>query len=119
MPVELQPTSVIKAHLGLEPNGRVQKFFVEECAKAMDRYVPMRRGELRKYYIQGNNIVYDQEYAKYQYYGIRGDGTHAIDPEKRDRSKHPLATSYWDEKMWTAHGTDITQRIQKRFFGGK
>ena len=26
MPVKMQPTSVIKANLGIEPNGRVQKF---------------------------------------------------------------------------------------------
>ncbi len=114
MPAELQPTSVIKAHLGIDPNGRVQKFFVNECARAMDKYVPMDRGILRKYYIQGNSIVYDQEYAKYQYYGVSKSGK----PLVYSPDKHPLATSYWDKEMWTAEGSDIVKRIQDRFFGG-
>ena len=38
MPVKMQPVSVIKANLGIEPNGRVQKFFTNECAKEMLDY---------------------------------------------------------------------------------
>ena len=37
MPVQLKPTSQIKARLGLEPNGRVQKFFTNSCYKHMDK----------------------------------------------------------------------------------
>lgn len=114
MSVDLQPISVIKAQLGIEPNGVVQKFFTSECAKAMDKYVPMRKGNLRRYYIVGNSIVYDQEYAHYQYEGISKSGK----PLNYSTDKHPLATHHWDKKMWTAEGQDIVKRIQNRFFGG-
>ena len=47
MPVNLKPTSEIKARLGLDPNGRVQSFFTNTCYKHMDKYVPMDEGNLR------------------------------------------------------------------------
>lgn len=113
MPVKLQPTSKIKTQLGINPDGRVQKFFTNTCAKHMDKYVPFSEGNLADYYIEGNNkIVYDQLYARYQYYGIRNDGTHQINPANRDRSKHPLATSYWDRHMVTAEMPDVVNEVQ-------
>ena len=39
MPVKMQPTSVIKARLGIEPNGRVHKFFTHTCRIHNDKYV--------------------------------------------------------------------------------
>jgi len=113
MPVRMQPTSVIKAHLGLEPNGRIQKYFTSECAKAMDKYVPKDEGNLRLYKIEGNYIVYDQPYAKYQYYGIRGDGTHKV--------QHYTTSGtgpYWDRRMVSVDLPNIVARIQNKF-GGK
>lgn len=119
MPVKMQPTSVIKANLGIEPDGRIQKLFTSTCAKAMDEFVPFDEGNLAKYHIEGSNqIVYDQLYAEYQYYGIRGDGTHKIDPANRNRSKHPLATSYWDKHMWTAKKDQVIETVQKEIDRG-
>ena len=39
MPVKMQPTSVIKARLGIEPNGRVHSYFTKRCYTHMDKYV--------------------------------------------------------------------------------
>ena len=114
MPVKLKPTSVIKARLGLEPNGRVQKFFTSECAKAMDKYVPFDEGNLADYHIEGNLIIYEQLYARYQYYGLSKSGK----PLNYHTDKHPLATSYWDKHMVTADMPDIIKKIQDKF-GGK
>ena len=36
MPVKLQPTSVIKARLGIEPNGRVQRVLTHSCRIHME-----------------------------------------------------------------------------------
>ena len=78
MPVSIKPTSQIKAKLGIEPNGRVQKFFTNTCYKHMDKYVPMDEGNLRTIVnIEPNYITYESPYAKYQYYGVREDGTHS------------------------------------------
>ena len=112
MPVKMQPTSVIKARLGIEPNGRVQKFFTSTCAKHMDKYVPFDGGNLADYHLESDAVVYEQLYAEYQYYGMRKDGTHVINPENRDRTKHPLASSYWDKKMVSAEMQDVVKEVQ-------
>lgn len=115
MPVKMQPTSVIKAQLGIEPNGRVQRFFTNTCAKHMDKYVPFDKGNLADYRIKGSDkIVYHQLYAKYQYYGISKNGKQL----NYRKDKHPLATSYWDKKMVSAEMQDIVNEVQ-RYVGGK
>lgn len=106
----MKPTSVIKARIGINPDGPVCAFFTERCAKHMDKYVPMVGGNLAKYHTEGNNIIYDQEYARYQYEGKRRDGTHKI--KKRNLKFHPLATSHWDKKMKTAEMSDIVKEVQ-------
>ena len=95
MPVKMQPTSVIKARLGLEPNGRVQKFFTNTCYKHMDKYVPKDEGNLRTIVdIQPNSITYESPYARYQYYGEREDGSHKV-----INYTTPGTGPYWDKRM--------------------
>ena len=118
MPVKMQPTSVIKAHLGIEPNGRVQKFFTSTCAKHMDKYVPFDEGILADYHLEKDAVVYEQPYARYQYYGVREDGTHKINEANRNRTYHPLASSYWDKKMVSAEMQDVVKEVQD-YIGGK
>ena len=122
MPIKMKPVNVIKTRLGFGPDGEAIKFLTSECAKAMDKFVPMVSGELASYRIEHNYIIYGDNssnaYAKYQYYGIRKDGTHKINENNRDRSKHSLASSYWDKKMITADLPDIIKRVQEHY-GGK
>lgn len=113
MPVKIKPVNEIKINLGLMPNGKISKFAVNNCARHMDKYVPFDEGTLAKYYIVDNEIHYDQPYAQYQYYGQRGDGSHVINEGNRNRNYHPLATSYWDKKMWTAEGLDVIKEIEE------
>jgi len=108
MPVKLKPTSVIKARLGLEPNGRVQKFFTNTCYKHMDKYVPQDNGDLRTIVdIQPDSITYEQEYAGYQYYGMRKDGTHVV-----QNYTTPGTGPYWDKRMVSAEMQDVVKEVQ-------
>jgi hypothetical protein len=108
MPVKLKPTSVIKARLGIEPNGRVQQFFTNTCYKHMDKYVPMDNGDLRTVVdIQPDSITYESPYAEYQYYGMRKDGTHVV--------KHyttPGTGTYWDKRMVSAEMQNVVKEVQ-------
>ena len=114
MPVKLKPTSEIKARLGIEPNGRVQKFFTNTCYKHMDKYVPQRDGNLRTIVdIQSDSITYEQEYAKYQYYGMRKDGSHVV-----KNYTTPGTGPYWDKKMVSAEMQDVVKEVQD-YIGGK
>ena len=108
MSVKLQPTSVIKANLGIEPNGRVQKFFTNTCYKYMDKYVPKDEGNLRTIVsILPSKIIYESPYARYQYYGVREDGTHKV----RNYTT-PGTGTYWDKRMVSAEMQDVVREVQ-------
>ena len=67
----LKPISEIKADLGIEPNGKVQKYFTERCYQHMDKYVPKDTGALRETVLKRTNYIkYNMPYAHAQYVGI-------------------------------------------------
>lgn len=111
MPVRMQPTSKIVARLGLEPNGRVQKFFTNTCYKHMDKYVPMDEGNLRTIVdIQPSWITYEMPYAHAQYIGYtRG-------PVRNYTT--PGTGPYWDKRMVSAEMKDVVKEVQD-YVGGK
>ena len=122
MKVELKPTSVIVANLGLAPNGPVQKWFTNTCALHIDKYVPfdtgalaetsvLESGEINKENVYENAIVYNQEYARYVYYGISRSGK----PMNYQTDKHRLAGPYWDKRMWSAEKKQVVKEVQNYF----
>ena len=109
MKVELEPISVIHTQIGVDPDGKVTRFFTETCYKAMDKYVPKDFGTLRTVVTVGKNfITYEMPYAEYQYKGIREDGTHKV-------THYTTAGTgpYWDERMMTADGEKINSQVQR------
>ena len=142
----LKPTSVIKADLGLQPDGHIQAFFTSTCAKHMDDYVPLRDGDLSSYKLEGKDkIVYDTPYARYMYYGevmgpnipIKDDNGNIVrwfSPKKKKKyltgkaidysasveKGHKHAGPKWDERMWSAEKDIVTREVQREFDrGGK
>lgn len=113
MGFELKPISSIKANLGLEPNGRVQKFFTNTCYKHMDKYVPKDEGNLRTNVdIQSDKIIYQSiPYAKIQYYGI-------INGNPIKNYTTAGTGPYWDKKMVTAEMQDVVREVQE-YVGGR
>ena len=116
MAFKMEPISKIKADLGIEPGGKVQKFFTAECARQMDPFVPFDKGILAGTVIQGGQttknvkattITYKTKYALYVYKG-KSHGK----PMIIHKDKHPHATSHWDKKMWTAKKIDIVKSVQ-------
>lgn len=66
----LNPISKIKADLGINVNGKVQKFFTNSCYNHMDKYVPKDTGNLRTIVnIENDSITYESPYAHAQYIG--------------------------------------------------
>ena len=132
MPVKLKPTSEIKARLGLEPNGRVQKFFTNTCYKHMDKYVPQRDGNLRTIVdVKPDSITYESPYAHYQYEGkkyVMDNGKSAYySPDygfwsKKGEKKHDSGEKliyhtagtghHWDERMKSAEMQDVVKEVQ-------
>lgn len=111
MPVSFKPTSVIKAKLGIDPNGRVQSFFTNTCYKHMDKYVPMDNGDLRTNVDIGSSfIVYESPYAHAQYVG------YTTGPVRNYTT--PGTGPYWDRRMKSAEMQDIIKEVQD-YIGGK
>lgn len=112
MPVIIKPTSEIKKRLGIQPNGPVHAFFTETCYKHMDKYVPMSelpsKGDLRTNVdVETDTITYESDYAKYQYYGIRKDGTHEV-----HNYTTPGTGPYWKDRMVSAEMQDVEKEVQ-------
>jgi len=108
--LNLKPVSVIQAELGIDPNGRVQRFFTNTCYRYMDKYVPMDYGDLRTDVDIGSDyIAYEAPYAYYQYYGQREDGSHKINPENYTT---PGTGPYWDRQMVSAEMQDVVKEVQ-------
>ena len=106
MPVKIQPTSVIKANLGIEPNGKVQKFFTNTCYRYMDKYVPKDTGVLRENVtIDSNSITYEQQYAHAQYIGEVNGGQVV-------NYTTPGTGPYWDKRMVSADMQNVVAEVQ-------
>lgn len=145
MPIkfEMNPTSVIKAKLGIQPNGPVHTYFTKRCAEHMDKYVPFREGGLaydtRK--IESDKIIYNAPYAHYMYEGLvmgpnipikeNGKIVGWFSPPKKFKhytkakikyhkdAGHPYAGPHWDERMWSAEKGEIVWEVQRYFNKGE
>ena len=107
--MKMKPISQIKADLGINPGGRIQKFFSFSCRKHMDKYIPMDTGNLADTWDMGADyITYEQPYAHYQYIGISKSGK----PLNYSTEKHPYAGSYWDKRMVSAEMQDVVKEVQ-------
>ena len=108
----LKPISQIKANLGIDVNGKVQKFFTDTCAKHMDKYVPMDTGMLRTNISKtSKSITYEIPYAHAQYIGhTKG--------EVRNYTT-PGTGPYWDKRMVSAEMQDVIKEVQEYVNRGK
>ena len=134
--VKMKPTSEIKARLGIDPNGRVQKFFTHTCRIHIDKYVPYSDGNLAETVREDTkHIRYLSPYAHYMYEGkvmgpnvpIKRKGTDEIvawyspiKPKyytgaeiKYNKSMHPLAGPRWDKRMWSAEKEKVLKEVEE------
>lgn len=101
MAVKLKPISQIELQLGINPDGRVQKYFTKRCRDRMDKYVPMDTGMLRRNtYLSSKSITYQSDYAELQYatqfknYTTPGTGPN------------------WDKRMLSAEKDFLIKEVQ-------
>ena len=105
MPIKMKPISVIKADLGIQKNGPVHAFLTETCYKAMDKYVPMREGNLRELVtLETDKIIYESPYAHAQYVGFTKGPV--------QNYTTPGTGPYWAERMWSAEKSDVINQVQ-------
>ena len=109
--MKLKPLSVIRADLGINPDGPVQKFFTDTCAKHMDKFVPKDTQSLRDTVIKNGEvtsnvgkrtITYTQPYAHYQY----------VNQFPEEHYTTPGTGPYWDKRMWSAEKNKVIKEVQ-------
>lgn len=104
--MKLKPISVIKADIGIDAGGRVQRFFTDTCAKHMDKYVPMDIGNLRNNITKtANSITYESPYAHAQYIGV-------VHGSPVRNYTTPGTGPYWDKKMVSAEMEVVVKEVQ-------
>lgn len=108
MTVVINSLGKISKRLGLQKDGPAQAFLVESCYKHMDKYVPMRNGDLRNVVeLSKNSVTYQSEYASYQYHGQRKDGSAVV-----KNYTTPGTGPYWDRRMLSAEGDKVATEVQ-------
>ena len=112
MTVIIDSLPKIEKKLGIEDNGPIQAFITETCYKAMDKYVPRRPGSdggtLRETVdLRTNSVTYETEYAAYQYYGQRADGSHKV-----VNYSTPGTGPYWDRRMISADIDKVVRQVE-------
>jgi len=111
--MKMKPISTIKANLGIEPNGRVQRFFTDTCYRHMDKYVPKDIGNLRDIIDKGANyITYESNYAHAQYIGV-------VHGSPVRNYTTPGTGPYWDKRMWSAEGQEVIREVQEYVNGNR
>lgn len=131
--VDFEPISTIEVKLGIEPNGRVQRYLQNQCYRYMDKYVPRQDGNLRKNVDLSNPeyIIYESPYAHYMYegkvmapsYPIKKNGVVVGFYSPKGKRKHytgkkikyktPGTGDHWDEKMRNNDMTKLVESVQK------
>lgn len=131
---KMNPTSVIKARIGIQNGGPAHAFFTDTCYKYMGQFVPGgARGLLNQNVdIEVDKITYKSPYAHYQYVGqlyvdpiYKKGAFYSEDYGYWSRpgiTKMPTATplnyhtpgtgSQWDKRMWTSRGKEVVSELQ-------
>ena len=105
--MKIKPVSTIKADLGINPSGRVQRFFTDTCYNHMYKYVPKKIGNLRNIVSKtAKSITFESPYAHAQYVGIVNGY-----PVKHYTTAGTGA--YWDKKMVSAEMQDVVREVQE------
>lgn len=116
--VKMKPVATILARLGIDKNGRVQRFLTETVNRRITRYMPFRTGVLAtklKFVSSPTEITVNGPYARYQYYGKVMVGR----PPKQvtdidlnyDKTKHPQAGPFWDRRLMAAEKDVILREV--------
>jgi hypothetical protein len=110
--MKMKPISTIKANLGIDVGGKVQRFFTDTCYRYMDKYVPKDTGALRTIVNKGADyITYESLYAHAQYIGF----TKGV---VRNYTT-PGTGSYWDKRMWSAEKEKVIEEVQRYVNGNR
>lgn len=131
--MKMKPADVIAVRLGIDPNGRAQRFLTQTCYNHMDKYVPIDTGDLRSNVVlTADEIRYVSPYAHYMYEGkVMGpnipitkkgvaEPTGWFSPKGKAKSYtganiiyHTAGTGHhWADRMKSAEMQEVVKEVQ-------
>lgn len=123
--LEMKPIATILARLGIDKNGRVQRFLTETVNRRITRYMPFRSGVLAtklKFVSSPTEITVNGPYARYQYYGkvmVGKPPKQVTDTDLTyDKTKRPSAGPFWDRRLMAAEKDVILREVEARIKRG-
>ena len=91
---------------GLQENGRTELFLANTCFKRMAKYTPWDTGTMATTVtIKPGKIIYEQEYAVYQYEGRTKGQVKHYSNQNGYRGKQ------WDKRMWNNEKDIIAKEV--------
>jgi hypothetical protein len=116
--IKINDAERIMKRLGIDAQGRVQKFHTANVLRRIEKYMPYRTGLTIKLMIAQSpvnkpEIRVNVPYAKRLYYGYSAKGN----PLKYNKTKNPLAGPKWDVRLAAVEGAAMLADLQ-RFAGG-
>lgn len=109
--VLLPNTETLIKQIGLDPGGRVQRFFSAEVMRVSAPYVPFAEGVLHDSARLTDNdtaIIYDTPYARYHWYGKL-----MVDPDTEKGAFHnPKSGRFWSRPGVQKILTDKTMKYR-------
>lgn len=111
-------TEKILASRGLGSSNKVRKYIASEVARLSDPYVPMQQGMLknqRTIASDGSQLVYNQPYAHYQYYGkvMAGRAPKKYTGDDLTYNGAPMRGARWTERMLIDKRAELENNIEK------
>lgn len=92
---------------GMQEGGNAELFLANTCFRRMEKYTPWKTGAMATTVtVKPGKIIYDQEYAYYQYRGYTS-GT----VKKYSNNSTGLRGKHWDKKMRINEGDLVAKEV--------
>lgn len=103
------PQAALK--LGVDEQGRVQRFVTKEVMRNLKDFMPLKDGNLIASMSAPfpNKIRVSSVYARFLFFGKTRTGM----PVNYSRDKNPNAGAHWDRRMVAARGEAITEKVRR------
>ena len=110
------PVSKILSSRGLGSDNGARKFLASEVKRFCDPYVPMQQGILKNTAVisgDGSQLIYNQPYAHYQYYGEVMAGRAPKHYTGDSLTYHgAMRGKEWDKRMMADKSKDLERSIE-------
>lgn len=98
----------IISKFNLQQNGSAELFLADTCFRRMDKYTPRDTHTMAtNVTIKPGKIIYEQEYAIYQYEGYTKGPVKNYSHQNGHRGKH------WDKRMWNAEKDIVAKEVNR------